>query len=91
MFICRHQVAKTVRAVKGLTFLVVGGKSVGKSRQVQLSTLFKLFSVPSHLLEVFNKHSELFKTYYTLMCLGGGEHSCLPLGDGRQRSSDVLM
>lgn len=23
----------------------------------------------SHLIEVFNKHSELFRTYYRLMCL----------------------
>ena len=72
-------------------YTVVCGKSVDKTGQVRLLVLSKSFLVPSHLVKVFNKHSELFGTYYSLMCLQRGERSSPPLGDGRQEGSDVLM
>lgn len=37
-------------------------------------------SIASHLIEVFNKHSELFRTYYRLMCLRRGLHSSPSIG-----------
>lgn len=50
--------------------------------------LYLSYSIAPHLMQVFNKHSEVFRTYYSLMCLQRGQHSCL---HREMAGSEVVM